>query len=91
MNIISRQPVAIKVESHEMDDIQLQYEYKVYRTISGGPGIPRVHWFGEQGEFDILVMDLLGPSLGELMHLQGRAFSLKSTLMLADQLVRFFP
>ncbi len=50
-------------------------------------GIPRVHWFGREGDFYVLVMDLLGMSLEDLFNFCGRKFSLKTVLMIADQLI----
>ncbi len=40
-----------------------------------------------ESEFNIMVMDLLGPSLADLFNYCGKKFSLKTTLMLADQMV----
>lgn len=48
-------------------------------------GIPNIHWFGVEGDFNVLVMDLLGPSLEDLFNYCGRQFTLKSVLMIADQ------
>ena len=53
-------------------------------------GIPNVRWFGIEHEYCILVMDLLGPSLEDLFNFCERKFSLKTVLMLADQMVLFW-
>lgn len=50
-------------------------------------GVPNVHWFGVEGDFNVLVIDLLGPSLEDLFRYCQKKFSLKTVLMLADQLV----
>ena len=50
-------------------------------------GVPHLKWFGVEGEYSCMVIDLLGPSLEDLFNYSNRIFSLKSVLMLADQLV----
>jgi serine/threonine protein kinase len=79
--------VAVKIE-HPGQAEQLLYEGQVYRKLEGGPGIPKVWWYGMHGSmFNVLVMDLLGPSLHDLFMESGHKFSLKTVLMLVDQML----
>jgi serine/threonine protein kinase len=50
-------------------------------------GIPGVKWFGSEGDYNVLVIDLLGPSLEDLFNYCGKHFSLKTVLLLADQML----
>jgi serine/threonine protein kinase len=83
--------VAIKLEAAYTPHPQLSFEYKLYTVLLAAHpqmalGIPQVHWYGREGDFNVLVLDLLGVSLEDL-SLCNRKFSLKTTLMLADQLI----
>lgn len=86
-NIISGEDVAIKLESIRAKHPQLEYEAKVYKALCGGVGIPFLRWFGTECDFNAMVIDLLGPSLEDLFGYCNRKFSLKTVLMLADQLI----
>lgn len=44
-------------------------------------------WSGSEGDYNILVTNLLGPSLDELFDFKHRKLTLKTTLMLADQMI----
>ena len=87
INIISGEEVAIKLESVKAKHPPLEYESKVYKTLAGGVGVPFVRWFGTECDYNAMVLDLLGPSLEDLFNFCNRKFSLKTVLLLADQLV----
>lgn len=50
-------------------------------------GIPQIYHFGQEGLHNILVIDLLGPSLEDLFDMCGRKFSIKTVCMVAKQMV----
>ena len=51
-------------------------------------GFAKILWFGEEGDFSILIMEHLGPTLEDLIRKCNHKFSLKTVLMIADQLIR---
>ncbi|KAL3532498.1 hypothetical protein ACH5RR_006019 [Cinchona calisaya] len=79
--------VAVKIENNKTKHPQLLYEAKLYNILQGGSGIPGIKWSGVDGDDNVLVLDLLGPSLEDLFVYCGRKFSLKTVLMLADQMI----
>lgn len=84
--------VALKLESTEILCPQLAYEYNVYRKLANTLGIPEVYDYYSDyeltsGKFNVLVMQLLGPSIEDLYERCGKRFTVKTTLQLAIQLV----
>eukprot|EP00960_Hanusia_phi_P031044 749042-Hanusia_phi.AAC.2 len=58
---------------------------QVFRHLRGGQGIPEIVWVGTEGDSNVMIMDLLGPSLEDLFNYCHRKFSLKTVLMVGDQ------
>ena len=87
VHTVAGKEVAIKVEPAVAKHSPLKHESKIYKSLMGGPGVPWIIWSGKQGDYNIMVIDLLGPSLEDLFKMCNRHFSLKTVLLLADQLV----
>lgn len=87
INTENNEEFAVKLEKVTNRCQQLIYESKLLKIIQGAPGIPNVYWAGTDKEYNAMVLDLLGPSLEDLFNVCGRKFNLKSTLMIADQML----
>ncbi|XP_071793305.1 casein kinase I-like [Asterias amurensis] len=87
VDLTTGEEVAVKLEPQNARHPQLLYESKLYKILQGGVGIPRIRWFGQEKEYSVLVMELLGPSLEDLFMFCGRRFTMKTVLMLADQAI----
>lgn len=77
---------AVKVASTDRQPT-LMREAAVLRSLQSVEGIPRIHYSAVEGDFSVMVMDLLGPSLEHIFALCGRKFCLKSVLMIANQML----
>ena len=86
-HLLTGEEVGIKLESTKTKHPQLLYESKIYKILQGGTGIPNIRWYGVEGDYNVMVIDLLGPSLEDLFNFCNRRFSLKAVLMLADQML----
>ena len=84
---------------------QLIYEAKILYGIQGGSklneiianhlsfiigGIPNLIWCGQEGDYNVLIMELLGESLESCFQLCNKRMSLKTVLMIVDQTVTQF-
>ncbi|GLB34848.1 putative protein kinase superfamily protein [Lyophyllum shimeji] len=86
-NLLNSQTVAIKFEPRKAEAPQLRDECRSYRILAGCTGIPQIYHFGQEGLHNILVIDLLGPSLEDLFDMCGRKFSIKTVCMAARQMI----
>lgn len=80
---------AVKLEKTEKKPQQLFFEYKVYSLFLNEIGFPKIYHYGIEGEYNTLVMQLLGPSLEDLIK-KKRTLSLISVCLIAEQLISRF-
>jgi casein kinase 1 len=87
VNTQTGEELAVKLESTKSKHPQLMYEAKLLKHLQGVPGIANVHYCDVEGDYNVMVMDLLGPSLEDLFNICNRKLSLKTVLMIADQML----
>lgn len=85
-DIFDNTEVAIKLEHNSIKYPQLLFEAKLLKNIPG-KGIPQMHWFGIAGEYNAMVMELLGQNLEDLFNFCTRNFTLKTILLIAIQIL----
>lgn len=78
--------VAIKLEPINTQSPQLLHEAKLMKTIAGD-GVPMMYWFGQAGEYNCMVMELLGENLEELFDFCSRTLTLKTVLLIAIEVI----
>ncbi|EDW78526.2 uncharacterized protein Dwil_GK16483 [Drosophila willistoni] len=81
-------PCAVKVERKSLKyEETLSKEHQMYLRLNNQVGFARVYDFGEEEGFRWISLELLGSSLYDLRKRCRNCLSLKTVLMLADQLL----
>ncbi|KAI0659752.1 kinase-like protein [Cubamyces menziesii] len=91
-NTLTGEDVAIKLSRRPSDEslvsTSVEYEISVYKLIPNGiPGFPSIHYSGQDANHNVIVMDILGPSLDALRRTCRGTFTLRTICMLADQML----
>jgi serine/threonine protein kinase len=85
-NINTNDKYAIKLENRNSPKLLLEQEaYMLYYLK--GKGIPYIKSYGYSGEYNILIMELLGKSLDKLFEENHYKFSIKTVCMLGEQMI----
>ncbi len=85
-NINTNDKYAIKLENRNSPKLLLEQEaYMLYYLK--GKGIPYIKSYGYSGEYNILIMELLGKSLEKLFEENHYKFSIKTVCMLGEQMI----
>ncbi|KAG2699618.1 hypothetical protein I3843_07G198600 [Carya illinoinensis] len=63
------------------------YEWQVYNALGGSHGVPRVHYKGRHGDYYIMVMDMLGPSLWDVWNNKSHTMSIDMVACIAIEAI----
>ena len=86
VNVTDGEHYALKMENKESGQNLLESE-AYFLCYLRGYGIPSVKSYGFSGNYNIMVMELLGKSLEDLFQDYKRKFSLKTVCLLAQQML----
>lgn len=81
--------IAAKIENNNRNS-KLLYEYKTYEYLRKNGfriGIPMIYDFVENESYNMMFMQLLGPSLEDLFNKHNRTFNFGTIAQLAKQLI----
>lgn len=81
--------VAVKLEPVKAKYPQLHYEARIYHTMQGVEGIPRLLYIGKEGEYNAMVIEMLGNDMEDIRHSspQGK-LQLKDVVKVGVQILR---
>lgn len=79
--------VCLKVENIGLRRLQLMNEARILRSLQGGEGFASIISTFSESNTNVLVMELLGPSLEVLFKRCNRSLSLKSVLQVSLQMI----
>ncbi|KAG8625336.1 hypothetical protein KVT40_007087 [Elsinoe batatas] len=89
-DVVDDREVVLKLEHHSTPFCSISQEVDAYNEVAGNTGFAEIYWLGQQDDFDVLAFELLGPSLTDLFLYCGGTFSLKTVLLIMDQLLERF-
>jgi serine/threonine protein kinase len=87
VNLDNGTSVGLKVETVGSSRLQLMNEARVLKNLQGAAGFAHLYSATTEGTYNVLAMELLGPSLESLLRRCSRRLSLKSVLQVTLQML----
>lgn len=87
INIFTNEEIAIKIEKKN-ESSTLRNEAKIYNYLERITGLPKLRNFGSEGNYNYIIIDLLGESLEKLKNKCGGKFSIKTVLLIGIQMLQ---
>ena len=87
-NIHTKKSFAAKIESNDSIFPQLKNEFQILKSLKNIDGIPKPILFKNSGIDSIMIFELLGPNLEDILHYtKAKKFSLQSSIMIFTQIL----
>ncbi|KAM3127812.1 hypothetical protein pb186bvf_020091 [Paramecium bursaria] len=84
----TKQEVAIKIEKEENEEVRsLEREVEVLNRLIDCDGAPKLYWQGEQDDYNVIIIQLLGKDLAYHMK-NKKKFTLKTVIQLGINILR---
>lgn len=83
----TKEHVAIKFERMDHETPTLLLEFQFYKAVKGAPNFPSIYYFGKHQQYNVLIMELLGPSLENLFTQRNHSFTEKTIINIMIQLI----
>ena len=87
INIKNNEEICFKIEKKSSQKTFLEIESQALETLKGGKGIPDFYLFGYSENLNILIMELLDKTIENVFEKNNHNFSIKTTCIIAIQLV----
>lgn len=92
INTSTQEQFAVKLEHLDIRRPQLYFEARLLSHLHKYEqeklvGFPHFHYYTATKEFNLMVFELLGPSLEDMFSLCNKKFSLKTVIMISEQIL----
>lgn len=88
LDLTTQQACALKLEALTAVSPQLKGEAKALGALRSVHGVPTLYWSGSDSSYNVISMELLGPSFDQLLERCKGKFSLKTGLLVGDQMIQ---
>jgi casein kinase I family protein HRR25 len=79
--------VAVKFEKKSAAHHLLEYEYKILSLLKDYPAFPRVYWFGDFEDYVVMVMQLFGVNMEEVLNHNKNPIPMRTVFQIGYQVI----
>ena len=87
INTKINEEICLKIENKNSKKAFLQFESYVLEKLKGGKGIPEFYLYGYSDDYNILIMELLDHTLGDVFQRNNRKININVICIITIQIV----